>query len=121
MAKLKSKKLQEQKVMENIWKLPSELRGKAKNWLKKKVQDRHGSESWAEEHPEALPVTDQQCVLMKRMHDKGVSFRALESIFHLIPNSGNDAQRCVRRAEELEKQNGNGHAKRKAKRATAVA
>lgn len=90
-----SKKLTPEKVLEAIWGLPAELRSDARSMLKKELADRQGSEKWIREHPKATPVTKAQKIKMALMHQHGASFRSLEAIYHLIPNSGNGAQRCV--------------------------
>jgi hypothetical protein len=98
-AKAMSMKLGLLKVLRQISKLPKEDQPEAIVLLIEDRQPRHGSQKYAEMYPKR-GVTHQEKLLMKRYHDHGMSFRSLEQVFHLIPNGGNDAQRCVRDAEE---------------------
>lgn len=89
-------------VLQAISNTSPAMRAKLRRWLYSGIADRHGSEEWARLHPESTPVDDEQRLLMLEAHkNEGVSFRALEGIFHLIANSGNDAQRCVQSAERI--------------------
>jgi hypothetical protein len=69
------------------------LKEKALRRLNATKTRRHGSEKFASQHP-GRAVSDREKVLMKAMHKRGLSFRALEEVFYLIPSSGNDARRC---------------------------
>jgi hypothetical protein len=92
-----STKLEKSKASLAVTKLPSGLRVKARNWLGKRVMDRYGSGSFLSRCPQRA-VSDQQKVLMRDFHRAGLSFRVIERVMHLVPNSGNGAQRCVREA-----------------------
>lgn len=89
-----ARKLSKEAVLERLYKMqdPTLIRvGKA--WLNKKLKPRSGAEREGR-------VPMGQKVLMKKMHDAGLSFRAAEVVFHLVDNSGNMAQRCVDAAED---------------------
>jgi hypothetical protein len=96
-------KLARPKVMEQIDKLPKTQRRLAIQRLESALpRRRHGSPEYARQHP-SLAVTMKEKLEMVELHkrhgsQKGLSFRALEEVYHLIPNSGNDAQRCIRLA-----------------------
>ncbi len=114
-----SKKLGREKVLEAIFDAPPAMRPKLKRLLNAQIKDRQASEEWTKEHPEARPVSNAQKIEMANLHDQHkVSFRALESIYHLIANSGMGAYRCVLEGRALQKQKGG--KKAKAKRQTAA-
>lgn len=90
-----SKKLARPKVLEQIEKLAPSLKRIALRHLNTPIRRRHGSPEYARQFPtRAVSLKDK--VDMKTLHKAGLSFRACEEVFHLIPNSGNDAQRCVK-------------------------
>lgn len=86
--------------------LPEELRRKARRWYHRTIDEkdrhgerkaypyRHGSDQYGKDHSE-FAVDDEQRELMFDLNQEGCSFREVEAIMHLIPNSGNDAQRCI--------------------------
>lgn len=88
------------KVLAQIHRLPAREKGGAMERLMCPRRRRHGSDAYARAHP-LDAVREKEKLLMRRLHKLGLSFRALEEVFRLIPNSGNDAQRCVREAETL--------------------
>lgn len=92
-----STKLAKPKVLEQIQKLPWRLRKLAHERLESATgrRRRHGSVEFARHHP-SLAVTAEEKLEMDKLHKGGLSFRAIEETYGLIPNSGNDAQRCVR-------------------------
>lgn len=104
-------KLKKAKVLQQIQGLPSKWKGLALRHLNTPKTRRRGSEVFAQQHPKRA-VTEREKLLMREMHKQGLSFRALEEVFHLIPNEGNAAQRCVKAADKL--------ARRKARAASAV-
>jgi hypothetical protein len=95
-----STKLSREKAAVAVAQLPSELRVKARSWMKKRVMDRYGSGTFNSRHPQRA-VTERQKLLMRELHNAGLSFRVIERVMHLVPNSGNGAQRCVREAARL--------------------
>lgn len=102
-----SKKLGREKVLEAIFDAPSAMRPKLKKLLNAQIKDRQGSEDWVKEHPAAKPISNAHKIEMANLHDQyKVSFRALESIYHLIANSGMGAYRCVLEGRSLQKQKG---------------
>jgi hypothetical protein len=119
---LASKKLDREKVLEAIFEAPAAMRPKLKRMLNAQIKDRQASDEWIKENPEARPITNAQKIEMANLHDQhGVSFRALEGIYHLVANSGMGAYRCVLegRALQKEKSKANGATKRKKQAAVA--
>lgn len=99
-----SKKLGREKVLEAIFNAPKGMRPKLKRLLNAQIKDRQASDEWIKAHPEVKPVTRAQKMEMARLHDENdVSFRALESIYHLVPNSGMGAYRCVLEGRQMRK------------------
>jgi len=90
-----SKKLARPKVLDQIEKLAPTLKRIALRHLNTPIRRRHGSQEYARQFP-TRAVSLKEKVDMKALHKAGLSFRACEEVFHLIPNSGNDAQRCVK-------------------------
>lgn len=89
-----ARKLTKQAVVERLYKLGDpRLTKLGMAWLSKKMKPRSGAEREGR-----VPMSEK--LLMKRLHDAGLSFRAEEMVFHLVDNSGNMAQRCVDAAEE---------------------
>jgi len=94
-----SSKLSREKVLCQLYTVPASLRRKLLPWLNRKMEDRDASDRLMAVHPDKAKVTDAQRRLMLQAHRSGVSFRALEVIFHIRDQSGNAAQRCCQRAE----------------------
>lgn len=97
--------LPKEKVEQAIDRLRPELRRLARRWFHKTLNGdrypyRHGSDSFARGNPE-LAVTPEQRALMYELNQEGCSFREIEEIMHLAPNSGNDAYRCCQQHETL--------------------
>jgi hypothetical protein len=117
---LASKKLGREKVLEAIFDAPPAMRPKLKRLLNAQIKDRQASTEWSKANPSARPVTNAQKIEMATLHDQhGISFRALEGIYHLIANSGMGAYRCVEEGRALIKQQHKG-GKKAAKRQTAA-
>ena len=95
-----STKLAREKVMAQIEHLPEGLQKAALRHLNAPMRRRHGSGLYARTYPDRA-LDDGSKLKMRELHKAGLSFRACEEVFHLIPNSGNDAQRCVRVASRL--------------------
>lgn len=58
------------------------------------------SETFARKCPD-LAITEEDRAKMFELHKLGCSFREIEEIFHLSPQSGNGAQRGCNRHEEM--------------------
>lgn len=116
------KKMSVSKAREAIDRLPSRLKSQASSWLSKRVGDRRGSVYFARENPRS-GVTKEQRQFMRQLHKYGVSFRAIETIMHLVPQDGNDAQRQVWSAEghKVTQHSSKKHERRKAHRMRAHA
>lgn len=71
--------------------------------LNTQIRRRHGSDEYARLYPNRA-VTLKEKLEMRELHKDGLSFRACEEVYHLIPNSGNGAQRCVRMASMIMRQ-----------------
>ena len=93
-----SKPLSREKCLVQLYKVPTKLRRKLLPWLNRKMQDRDASDRLMAINPDKVKVTDAERRLMLEAHTAGVSFRALEVIFHIRDQSGNAAQRCCWRA-----------------------
>lgn len=118
----KTEKMPVSKARQVIERLPSRLKAQATRWLNKKMVDRRGSEHFAKEHPKR-GVTPEQRQFIRQLHRYGVSFRAIETIMHLVHQDGNDAQRqCWAAGEKKPKARSTaGNERRKANRMRAHA
>ncbi len=96
--------LPKEKVEQAINRLRPELRRLARRWFHRTWNGspfyRHGSDAFARKYPE-MEVTPEQRALMFELQQEGCSYREIEEIMHLYPNSGNDAYRCVKQHEAL--------------------
>jgi len=96
--------LPKDKVEQTIDRLRPELRRIARRWFHRTLNGdpfyRHGSDAFARKHPE-FAVTPEQRAFMYELQQEGCSYREIEEILHLYPNSGNDAYRCVNQHNEL--------------------
>lgn len=92
--KVKAEPLSMEKVLENVQKLPKRYRETAMDILNLDCRCRHGSETYARKFEDS-GITDEARELMAVFIAYGVSYRAAEVIFHLLPASGNDVYRCV--------------------------
>lgn len=95
---MSSKPLSREKCLIQLYRVPAALRRKLLPWMNRKMEDRDASDRLMAVNPGKMKVTDVQRRLMLTAHNAGVSFRALETIFHLRYQSGNAAQRCCQRA-----------------------
>lgn len=97
--------LPKSKVEEAIARLPKDLRDKARKMFHKTMPYRHGSETYARKHPE-LAVSASEKAFFYKLRRAGCSFREIEEIGHLYPNSGNDAYRIYHQYEDERKGKG---------------
>jgi len=95
----KSKPLSQDEVLKNISLLPAGELEAAKRQFQSEKPKRHGSAFAARQlakngKPE-VAVKPEDRKRMAKQYAYGVSYRALESIWHLKPASGNDAFRQI--------------------------
>jgi hypothetical protein len=91
--------LPKKRVEEALERLPSRLRKEAEVLWHRKMKDRYPSDEYNEQHPRTA-VTPDQVKLMVDLRKANLSFREIESIAHLIPNSGMGSYRVIRAYEE---------------------
>lgn len=101
--------LSKKKVEAAIDKLPKGLQAKAKAMFHSRMELRHGSPAYARTHKNGVSDEQGKFAVELRKHD--LSFREIEGVLKLHPNSGNGAYRLV--------QAFNGSKKKKAVTATA--
>jgi hypothetical protein len=95
---MRTSNLPHEKVADAIQKLPLRLRRIAARQFRRRTR-RHGSDEFGKDHPNvAIKPEDRR--VMDEMKRSGMSFRAIEDAWRLFPNSGNDAQRCIRLARK---------------------
>lgn len=97
-----SKPLSKDKVLEAIKTLPKRFRDLAMKEFRSTKPMRHGSAAFGRKHP-SKAVKSTEHAIMAKMNASGLSFRAIEGVFHLHPMSGNDAYRCVENAKKHDK------------------
>ena len=91
---------EEVRLERTLQKIPSRsLRSTACEWLKRKIPLRRTSESFADENPD-LAITNTQIKLCYKLRQSGCTLRQIERIMHLVPNSGNNAHRCIKLYEQ---------------------
>lgn len=102
---MSSTALPKEKVEQAIDRLQPDLRRLARRWFHRTHDGqpypyRHSSEQHARQNPD-FGVTNEQRALMFELKSEGCSFREIEEIMHLYPESGNDAYRAVKHWERL--------------------
>lgn len=95
---MKTSNLPHEKVASAIQELPVRLRRVATQQFRRRTL-RHGSDEFGETHPK-IAIKPEDRRIMDEMKRAGMSFRAIEDAWRLFPNSGNDAQRCIRMARK---------------------
>jgi hypothetical protein len=110
-----STELSRKKVLEKLESFPAKLRRIALASLNRHIKPRLASPSFKNKHPKQ-GVSERELKEMRALKKAGASYRLLESVFKLVPHSGNGAQRAVRWADKLARKNA-----RKEKRRSAVA